>query len=72
MQGINKIEVIKSKEKNVSKEIRVYLQGTEEPVIIGINKNNQIVKYKNERGFSNAGKRKAQTGFCKRLYKRKN
>ena len=48
MQGINKIEVIKSKEKNVSREVRVYLQGTEEPVIIGINKNNQIVKYKNE------------------------
>ena len=31
-----------------------------------------VVKYKNERGFSNAGKRRTQTEFCKRLYKRKN
>lgn len=48
LQGIKKIEVVKSEEKNVNREIRIYLQGVEEPVTIGIDKNNQIVKYENK------------------------
>ena len=48
LQEIEKIEVVKSDDKNVYRIIKVYLQDVEEPVIIGIDKNNQIIKYENK------------------------
>ncbi len=48
LQKIENIEVVKSEEENISRIIKVYLQDIEEPVIIGIDENNQIVEYVNK------------------------
>jgi hypothetical protein len=48
LKEIEKIEVVKSEDENVNRLIKVYLKDIEEPVLIGIDKNNQIVKYKNK------------------------
>ena len=40
-------EIVKSKDENIDRVIKIYQKGIEEPVLIGIGKNNQIVKYKN-------------------------
>lgn len=48
LQGIERIEVVKSEDEDVNRVIKVYLQDVEEPVLIGIDKNNQIVKYENK------------------------
>ena len=56
LQKIENIEVVKSEEENISRIIKVYLQDIEEPVLIGIDENNQIVKYVNK-NLTNIGKR---------------
>ena len=48
LQGIERIEVVKSEDEEVYRVIKVYLKDVEEPIIIGIDKNNQIVKYENK------------------------
>lgn len=48
LQKIDKIDVVKAKEENVNRAIRIYLQDIEQPVLIGIDKRNQIVKYVNK------------------------
>ena len=48
LQGIEKIEVVKSEDENVNRLIKIYQPNAEEPVLIGIDKNNQIVKYENK------------------------
>ena len=48
LQDIEKIEVVKSEDENIHRIIKVYLKEEDEPVLIGINKNNQIVKYENK------------------------
>ncbi len=46
---IEKVEITKNKEKgNSTRTITLYKKGQEHPIIIGINKNNQITEYKNE------------------------
>ncbi len=47
LQRIEKIEVEKSDDDNVNRLIKIYMQDIEEPAIIGISKDNQIVKYEN-------------------------
>ena len=46
LQDIEKMEVEKSE--NDGKVIKVYLNNKEEPVVIGVDKDNQIVKYENQ------------------------
>mgnify|MGYP000036155328 CR=1 FL=1 len=48
LQKIENIEVVKSEDENINRIIKVYLQDIEEPVLIGIDENNQIVKYVNK------------------------
>lgn len=49
LQGIERIEVVKSdEEENINRVIKIYIQDVEEPVLIGIDKNNQIIKYENK------------------------
>ena len=48
LQKIEKIEVVKSKDEDINRTIKIYLQDVEEPVSIGIDKNNKIVKYENK------------------------
>ncbi|MBP3502366.1 MAG: leucine-rich repeat protein [Clostridia bacterium] len=47
LKGIEKIEVVKSDEENVNRTIKIYIKDIEEPVLIGIDKDNKIVKYEN-------------------------
>ena len=46
LQDIKKMEVEKSE--NDGKIIKVYLNNKEEPVVIGVDKDNQIIKYENQ------------------------
>ena len=46
LQDIEKMEVEKSE--NDGKVIKVYLNNKEEPVVIGVDKDNQIIKYENQ------------------------
>ena len=46
LQDIEKIEVEKSE--NDGKVIKMYLNNKEEPVVIGVDKDNQIIKYENQ------------------------
>ena len=46
LKDIDRIDVEKTKEKG--RTIRIHLKGRELPIIIGINENNQIVKYENQ------------------------
>ena len=48
LQKIENIEVVKSEDENINRIIKVYLQDIEEPVLIGIDENNQIVEYVNK------------------------
>ena len=48
LQRIEKIEVFKFEDENANRAIKIYLQNAEEPAIIAIDKNNQIVKYINK------------------------
>ncbi len=56
LQKIENIEVVKSEEENISRIIKIYLQDVEEPALIGIDENNQIVKYVNK-NVTNIGER---------------
>lgn len=47
LQEIEKIEVTKSKNENEDRKIKIYIKDKEQPVNIGIDKTNQIVKYEN-------------------------
>ena len=48
LQEIKSIEVVKSEEENISRIIKIYLQDIEDPVLIGIDENNQIIEYVNK------------------------
>ena len=48
LQKIENIEVVKSEDENIDRIIKIHLQDIEDPVLIGIDENNQIIEYVNK------------------------